>query len=648
MESRLLVRALVCGAVLASFAATSRAPGAEPESRYFCTQVGEFFNAGIEAIAPAVDGGVYAAGVAYEPISLGDVVVPATDGRIDIYLVRIAPGGAVERASYIETRRRPDGTWADAHVRAMAIARDGAVWVAGRGAVAPVGLPDLGGPVDGGYADAWIAKFAPDGALAFATNLGGSGDEQVNGLALTPDGDAVVVGTTQSPDFPALGAFQTVHGGGRDDGFVALVRGDGSGLAWSSFLGGEHHDDANAVAVTAGGEILVASRSRDSHDWDEFSSVYESDDVRSLYAADLVHLSADGAVISVTPLPLEGDGGVFALAVEPDGRILAGGAASPAGDPSTSEARLMRLSADGATLEGQWSAEGVVVRQLARAPDGGIFVGTSFMGNTWEHVASGCRLVAPGLDDAAPPIDVRKFGGNGGYVHQLVMAPDGALCLFAVGPGLPFGDAPLSTDGYTMFVSRIPLVGADPPSRIRVVAKGRRWAEIAWTGDGDAFASYQVETSTGPVLSFPTYAPAAVRPGDARSVRLTGLRPGQYQFVRVIAVLPSGVKVLVPEAEKFRTDPDVVTDVRAHQLTYGSVVVSIRSQNGEGTVYEVERKSGAGPWIRMRRVYGDAYDLPRTWDDPRSWTGELRVYRARAVAGGVRTDWVESNELRMR
>lgn len=646
MSVRALARGLVCVAVLAASAATSPTRSAEPEPRYFSTQFGELFQAPIQRIAPGTDGSVYAVGLAYAASKVGDFAITPPEGGAELYVARIAPGGAIVRASRAETRREPDGTWTSSSVRCTEVAPDGSVWVAGFGGIAAVGLQDLGDPSNSPGSDAWVAKFAPDGALAFATNLGGTDDENVNGLALTPEGDAVLVGTTQSLDFPVIGAFQPTHGGGEDDGFVALVRGDGTGVAWSSYLGGSHHDDVNAVAVTAAGEILVASRAFDLSY--PYSSRYirDTDEVESLQSTVLTRLSSDGAVLSATALPFFGSGGVFALAVEPDGRILVGGAG---GAGSGSDAQLVRLSDDGRSIEGRWSAGNTVVRQITPMPNGGVFVGTGAEGYGWDITANGGRILAAGLDDTAPPLDVRKFGGSDGCVRQLVMAPDGALCVFAPGEGVPFGDGPRSPWGYRlMFVSRMPLSGGEPPSRLQVVRRGRRWADLEWSGDGDPAAQFEVQITAHPDLRLPIFATYGVRPGGARSVRLTRLRPGERRTVRLISVSPSGVRVLTPDVARFRTAPAPVIGVHAWYVREnGFIVVNIRSDNGSGATIEVEQRTDSGPWIAMRPEQTDGSALFQKLDYTPVRRGARRMYRVRAYAAGVWTDWVESNELRL-
>jgi uncharacterized repeat protein (TIGR01451 family) len=108
---------------------------------------------------------------------------------------------------------------------------------------------------------AFVAKFTPDGGtLLFSTYLGGNGDDNIGGLALDASDNLVLVGTTQSTDFPAVNAAQPVSGGGYSDVFVTKLSPDGATILFSTHLGGSWADtaDGKTIAVNATGDIFVA------------------------------------------------------------------------------------------------------------------------------------------------------------------------------------------------------------------------------------------------------------------------------------------------------------------------------------------------------------------------------------------------------
>jgi hypothetical protein len=81
----------------------------------------------------------------------------------------------------------------------------------------------------------------------------------VQGIAIGPDGNAHVAGTTLSSDFPTVNAFQGSKSGGKD-AFLAKLNADGSALLYSTFLGGSGNDHATAIAVDGSGDVYVAGR----------------------------------------------------------------------------------------------------------------------------------------------------------------------------------------------------------------------------------------------------------------------------------------------------------------------------------------------------------------------------------------------------
>jgi hypothetical protein len=79
--------------------------------------------------------------------------------------------------------------------------------------------------VAGGVSDAFLVVLDPTGAIEYATYIGGSGDELVRGIAVSPEGDVFLTGVTTSGNFPVTeGAFQTSGRGNRDGYVIKLTR----------------------------------------------------------------------------------------------------------------------------------------------------------------------------------------------------------------------------------------------------------------------------------------------------------------------------------------------------------------------------------------------------------------------------------------
>ena len=101
----------------------------------------------------------------------------------------------------------------------------------------------------GGQNDAFVTKLNPAGsALVYSTYLGGGGNDFGTGIAVDVAGNAYVTGTTNSTQFPTANPVQVALGGGWD-GFVTKLNAAGSGLVYSTYLGGSN--DENIVFLVA-------------------------------------------------------------------------------------------------------------------------------------------------------------------------------------------------------------------------------------------------------------------------------------------------------------------------------------------------------------------------------------------------------------
>jgi hypothetical protein len=105
---------------------------------------------------------------------------------------------------------------------------------------------------------AFVAKLNGTGsALVFSTYLGGSGGGDVAlGIAVDMQGHAYVAGYTHSQNFPVKNALQPTFGGSYD-AFVTKFDLSGSGLIYSTFLGGSGSDVGMGIAVDTRGDAYI-------------------------------------------------------------------------------------------------------------------------------------------------------------------------------------------------------------------------------------------------------------------------------------------------------------------------------------------------------------------------------------------------------
>jgi uncharacterized repeat protein (TIGR01451 family) len=108
--------------------------------------------------------------------------------------------------------------------------------------------------------DMFVTKLSPDGtAVEYSTYVGGGGGDIGTGIAVDGLGNAYVTGITQSLDFPILSAIQPDFRGtpGFFEAFVAKLDSAGSGLVYSTYLGGSGEERGNAIAVDGQGSAYV-------------------------------------------------------------------------------------------------------------------------------------------------------------------------------------------------------------------------------------------------------------------------------------------------------------------------------------------------------------------------------------------------------
>ena len=155
---------------------------------------------------------------------------------------------------------RSAGGYADDVARGVSVAADDSIFVVGTvEGTATFGAADANEVALTSYdaTDAFVAKYRPDGALAWARLIGGAGVDSGNGVAATNDGGVIVTGSyASSVTLMVEEAPVTLVSAGGDDIFVAKLDGDGE-LLWLRSAGGFDNDVGHDVAATPSGGAFV-------------------------------------------------------------------------------------------------------------------------------------------------------------------------------------------------------------------------------------------------------------------------------------------------------------------------------------------------------------------------------------------------------
>ncbi|HLI56000.1 MAG TPA: SBBP repeat-containing protein, partial [Actinomycetota bacterium] len=185
-------------------------------------------------------------------------IQPANGGGQDGFLTELNPSANGQLwATYL------GGSGSDA-VNALALDSAGNLYATGfEGSPTFTVTPGAFQSTNGGSNDAFVTKVAPGGAsLVYSTLLGGSGSDLGNAIAVDSNGDAYVSGKTQSHNFPLDNPIQSMWSTGRAAVFVTKVNPAGTGLLYSTYLGGNAanvQDTSVGIGLGALGIAYVAS-----------------------------------------------------------------------------------------------------------------------------------------------------------------------------------------------------------------------------------------------------------------------------------------------------------------------------------------------------------------------------------------------------
>ncbi|MCW6049980.1 SBBP repeat-containing protein [Lyngbya sp. CCAP 1446/10] len=205
-------------------------------------------------IAVDSSGNAYVAGLAGSgfPTTPG-VSQPTSGGDIDAFITKVNPtGSALVYSTYFGGTAREDA-------QAIAIDNNGNAYVTGLTYSSDLPGTDLGfqNAILGGY-DGFVGKFDANGARAYSTYLGGTGDDKGADIAVDSAGNAYVVGITTSTDFPiASTTIQAANAGGANDAFVVKLNPNGVNLTYSTYLGGSGDDNGHRITVDSANNVYV-------------------------------------------------------------------------------------------------------------------------------------------------------------------------------------------------------------------------------------------------------------------------------------------------------------------------------------------------------------------------------------------------------
>ncbi|MHB1455860.1 MAG: DUF7948 domain-containing protein, partial [Armatimonadota bacterium] len=181
---------------------------------------------------------------------------------------RTGSGGFVTKLNSTGTELIYSTLINEADPKAIAVDSSGCAYITGT--VHHSAFPTTPGAFDTTYnsgvqvGDAFVTKLNALGTgLVYSTFLGGtpkaySGDDYGEDIAIDSAGCAYVAGSTHCPDFPTTEGAYDRSLGFECDVFVTKFNPSGSGLEYSTFLGGSYYDYGYSIALDSSGCAFIS------------------------------------------------------------------------------------------------------------------------------------------------------------------------------------------------------------------------------------------------------------------------------------------------------------------------------------------------------------------------------------------------------
>ncbi len=273
-----------------------------------------------------------------------------------------------------------------------------------------------------------------DPVLSYSTYLGGTDYNYATGIAVDASGDTYITGHTSSVDFPVNGGVQGIFAGGNCDtavntapcfdAFVAKLNPQGTGLVYSTYLGGTGDDEGVRIAVDSSGQAYVAGFT-DSIDFPTAGPVQGSNGGGACgttayptpcYDAFVAKLTASGSnLVYSTYLGGTGDDFASSIAADSNGSAYVGGLTSASNFPVTYG--TLQTSYGGGPFDG-------FVAKIN--PTGSSLIYSTYLGGSQEDHVNGIALDASGDAYLTGQTNSSNFPVQGGFQPQYTAASCGS------------------------------------------------------------------------------------------------------------------------------------------------------------------------------------------------------------------------------
>src|SRR5262249_24421390 len=169
----------------------------------------------------------------------------------------------------------------------------------------------------GGSSDAFIFKLDPTGSqIVYSTFIGGSGTDEAHSIAVDADGNGYITGFTQSNDFPIVNGFQTTRRG-LQEAYVLKLNSSGTGIVFSTFLGGSRDDRGFSIALDAANNSYVTGTTSSTNF--PTANPFQRSNAGGFADGFIAKISATGGLIYSTYIGGRGNDNPLGIAVDANG-----------------------------------------------------------------------------------------------------------------------------------------------------------------------------------------------------------------------------------------------------------------------------------------------------------------------------------------
>jgi len=184
--------------------------------------------------------------------------------NLDVFVTKLNSAGQIEFSTFLGSGNGVTGS--DDEGLGIAV-NSGNIYITGYTNISTSAFPTTTGAYDishNGVSDVFVTEINSTGdTLLYSTLVGGSSGDEGHAISVDASGKIYVTGRTFSDtDFPVVNAYQTTGDGNTNtaDAFVIKLSPDGnssSDLFYSTYIGGNNNDEANAIAVDSIGNAYI-------------------------------------------------------------------------------------------------------------------------------------------------------------------------------------------------------------------------------------------------------------------------------------------------------------------------------------------------------------------------------------------------------